>query len=101
MNKYVIGSSMVFAIGSLLLYKNLCNDKTNNKTTVDKTNNKTNIDKTNNKTNDDKIILSKKRTNDENECANDIIEDLIDEIKDSIDIKKKTVTFNETWEVIN
>lgn len=98
MNKYVIGSSMVFAIGSLLLYKNLCNDKKKiNKTNDDKTND----DKTNNKTNDDKIILSKKRTNDENECANDIIEDLIDEIKDSIDIKKKTVTFNETWEVIN
>ena len=89
MNKYVIGSSMVFAIGSLLLYKNLCKDDTKNE--IKQEDIKNNIKKI------DKIILSKKKKNydndeNKNEDESEMKEQIIDELLDSIDIVDRTVT---------
>ncbi len=99
MNKYVLGSSMVFAIGSLLLYKHLCKNKEETNDEIKQEDIKNNIKKI------DKIILSKKKKKyDNEENKNDYDESkeqIIDELLDSIDIVDRTVTFNNSWQVIN
>ena len=114
MSKLLIGISFVISLGSLMLYKNYCdkqenlidkNIQTENENNEEK-DNKENDKKENNIKKIDKIILSKKKKNNEelNEelyDENDKIQEIIDELIESIDVVDKTVTFDNSWQVIN
>ena len=109
MSKLLIGISFVISIGSLMLYKNYCDKQENlidKNIQTEKENNEENDKKENNIKKIDKIILSKKKKkneeiNEDLDDENDKIQEIIDELIESIDVVDRTVTFDNSWQVIN
>ena len=111
MSKILIGISFLISIGSLILYKNYCDKQENlidKNIQTEKINNKKEEEdnKENNIKKIDKIILSKKKKNNEElneelDDEKDTIQEIMDELLESIDVVDRTVTFDNSWQVIN